>query len=395
MASTLSSLRGISAFRRHAVSVFAGLVLLSALVAAQTPPAATFAVLHSFKGTGGEYPLSAVIMDASGNLYGTTSEGGLHGNGTVYKVTPSGEEVVLHSFKGGRSDGAFPIASLVRDNTGNLYGTTTDGGAAGFGTVFKVAEDGAETVLHSFGESADDGRYPSAGLVRDSAGNLYGTTEDGGALGFGTIFKVTESGEETVLHSFAGNPTDGQYPIANLTRDANGNLYGTTELGGSANDGTVFKLDAAGSETLLFNFEGGSTGANPFGGVIRDSSGNLYGAATYGAHGVGLVFKLSPLGVETVLHKFTGGTDGAYPSAGVIRDSSGNLFGTAEFGGDFGAGVVFEVSSSGTFSTVHSFSGSDGADILTGLLLDSAGNLYGTATEGGANGQGTVFKLSK
>ena len=305
-----------------------------------------------------------------------------------------GEETVLHSFKGGKSDGKFPIAGLVRDNAGNLYGTTNLGGAAGYGTVFKVEENGDESLLHSFGEREKDGRYPSAGLVSDDEGNLYGTTQEGGDHGYGTIFKLDACGKETVLHSFAGNPTDGRYSIAGLVRDVEGNLYGTTELGGSFNDGTVFKFDTSGKESVLFSFTGMASGAYPFGGVVLDSKGNLYGTTAYGANGFGVVFKLDALGRETVLYSFTGGTNGVYPSAGLVRDSKGNLYGTTEFGGTDGPGAIFRVSTGGKETVLHSFTGSDGADILNGLVRDADGNLYGTATEGGAHGQGTLFKLT-
>ncbi len=361
---------------------------------AQTKSSGTFSVLYNFKNANGQYPLAGVIVDSSGTLYGTTSEGGAYSYGTVYKVTESGDETVLHSFKGGPSDGRFPIASLVRDAEGNLYGTTTMGGAASFGTVFRLAENGDETLLHSFGASKHDGRYPSAGLAFGPDGSLYGTTQEGGDFGFGTIFKVEKNGEETVLHSFAGNPSDGQYPIASLAQDAKGNFYGTTELGGASNDGTVFKLDEKGNQTVLLSFPGGKEGANPFGGVVLDSAGNMYGTTDYGGHGVGIVFKIDDAGAETVLYTFNGGSDGLFPSAGLVRDSKGNLYGTAEFGGVDGAGAVFEVSKPGTEIVLHSFNGSDGADLLNGLVSDGSGNIYGTATEGGASGQGTLFKLT-
>ena len=377
---------------RAAGALLASFVLaVPAIVEAQTY---TFSSLYSFQGTSGEYPLSGVVVDSKGNLYGTTSEGGVYGNGTVFKVTATGKETVLHSFKGGVSDGEFPEAGLIWDSAGNLYGTTTLGGAAGYGTVFKVTAKGEETVLHSFGKSKDDGRYPSASLTFDSKGDLYGTTQQGGSAGFGTIFKVDGTGKETIVHNFAGNPHDGQYPVQSMIRDSKGNFYGATELGGTVNDGTIFKLDSLGNETVLFSFVGGSGGSNPFGGVVIDSAGNLYGGVPYGGNGIGLIFELDTSANETVLYTFSG-SDGSYPSSNLIRDSHGNLFGTTEFGGALGAGVAFEVSRSGTETVLHNFGGSDGSDILTPLVIDTTGNLYGTTTEGGANGQGTVFKLSQ
>jgi uncharacterized repeat protein (TIGR03803 family) len=372
-------------------ALFGLAIVLPAIGLGQVTSAPSFTLLYSFQGSSGEYPLAGLVRDSSGNLYGTTSEGGAHNLGTVFKVSATDGETVLHSFKGGPGDGSFSIASLVRDGAGTLYGTTVDGGAFGFGTVFKLEENGDESLLYSFGGHAKDGRYPSAGLLMDSAGNLYGTTQEGGAFGFGTIFKLSD-GKETILHSFAGNPTDGQYPVQGLIRDAKGNLYGATELGGKFNDGTIFELSTSGAEHVIFSLTGGPGGNYPYGGVVRDSAGNFYCTAAYGSNQIGVVFKIDSTGKETVLHTF-GGSDGAYPSSGLVRDSKGTLYGTTEFGGSFGAGVAYSITSSGTFAVLHNFAGSDGADLLTPLVLDSAGNLYGTTTEGGAHGQGTVFKI--
>lgn len=383
-------------FRREVSQQFAYMafavsaIVCSTLAAAQVP-AAKFTLLYSFEGTSGEYPLAGLVLDSSGNVYGTTTEGGTHGLGTVFKVSESGGETVLHSFKGGHADGSFSIAALVRDSAGNLYGTTVDGGEFGYGTVFKLEETGDETLLYSFGKTAKDGRYPSAGLLLDAKGNLYGTTQEGGAFGFGTIFKVAGD-SEIVLHNFAGNPTDGQYPVQGLIEDAAGNLYGATELGGKFNDGTIFKLDTTGHETVIFSLTGGPGGNYPFGGVVRDSAGNIYCTAAYGSNQIGVIFKVSPSGKETVLHTFEG-SDGSYPSSGLIRDSKGTLYGTTEFGGSIGSGVAYSLTATGTFTVLHNFAGSDGGDLLTPLVLDSAGNLYGTTTEGGVHGEGTVFKI--
>ena len=207
-------------------------------------------------------------------------------------MTKTGKETVLYSFTNGL-DGGYPFGGLVRDSSGNLYGTTYSGGASSVGTVFKVTKTGTETVLHSFAGGAD-GEYPYASLVRDSSGNLYGTTSEGGASNVGTAFKVTPTGHETVLYSFAGG-TDGANPFAGLVRDRKGNLYGTTEAGDSSGVGTVFKLTATGQETVLHTFTGGTTdGANPFGGLVRDAAGNLYGTTFVGgAFGHGAVYEIT------------------------------------------------------------------------------------------------------
>jgi uncharacterized repeat protein (TIGR03803 family) len=252
---------------------------------------------------------------------------------------------VLHTFNGSPTDRAIPgAAHLIGDSAGNLYGTTESGGASGAGVVFKLNKTG-ETVLYSFTGGAD-GWSPVAGLIRDSAGNLYGTTFGGGARfgesGSGVVFKLDTTGTETVLYSFTGG-ADGGSPAAGLIRDSAGNLYGTTELGGVSGAGVVFKLDTTGTETVLHSFTGPG-GENPYAGLIADSAGNLYGT-TYGggASGSGVVFKLDTTGTETVLYSFTGGADGGSPVAGLIRDSAGNLYGTTYEGGTSDAGVVFKL----------------------------------------------------
>ena len=202
----------------------------------------TSQVFYSFsQGTDGVYPHAGVILDNNGNFYGTTYNGGAYGFGTVFKIAPNGQETILRSFLGGSTDGANPYAGLVLDSGGDLYGTTYGGGTYGFGTVFKIAPNGQEAILHSFSGGSTDGAYPYAGLVLDSGGNLYGTTYDGGTYGFGTVFKTAANGQETVLHSFTGTP-DGANSYAGLILDTNGNLYGTTYDGGTYGFGTVFKL---------------------------------------------------------------------------------------------------------------------------------------------------------
>ena len=372
-------------------------LLLLLLVAVGTGPvqAQTFTTLYSFRGASGKYPVAGLIVDASGNLYGTTQQGGAHGLGTVFKVDSSGVETVLHTFTG-KSDGAFPSAGLAVDSKGNVYGTTMLGGRSNHGTVFQVTR--SVRLLYSFKGSAGDGAYPVAGLVADRAGNVYGTTQQGGTHGFGTVFELNTLGKEKVLYSFKGVP-DGEYPCAGLILDAKGNLYGTTQLGGPAseNDGTVFKMNKAGKETVLYRFtDSNGDGAYPIGGVVRDGAGNLYGTASDGgAHGVGMVFKLDKTGRETVLYSFgTNQGDGAYPFAGLVMDAKGDFYGTAELGGAKGSGAIFEVTPSGAETILHSFGGSDGGIPLAGLVQDANGNFYGTTPVGGARNDGVVFKLT-
>ena len=248
-------------------------------------------VLYSFTGpTDGLNPMAGVILDSAGNLYGTTVGGGTPNAGTVYMLDATHDETVLYSFRS-YFDGSTPLAGVIRDPTGNLYGTTIYSGTAGYGVVYEVDTAGQETVLYSFTGGADGG-YPNAGVIRDSAGNLYGTTNKGGDLncnygnGCGVVYKLDTTGQETVLHSFTGQ-ADGGYPSGSLIRDSAGNLYGTTSNGGIVPYGTVgygvvYELDAAGQETVLYSFMGGDDGAYPSGGVIRDSAGNLYGATSLG-----------------------------------------------------------------------------------------------------------------
>jgi uncharacterized repeat protein (TIGR03803 family) len=310
---------------------------------------------------------------------------------------------VLYAFSG--PDGAGPDAGVIADSTGSLFGTTEGGGALGYGTVFKLGEAG-ETVLHSF-TGSPDGAYPYAGLISNSAGDLFGTTGNGGAQGYGTAFKVDASGNETLLHSFTDLKKSGEIPGGGLVLDGAENLYGTTSAG-VLGYGNVFKLNASGEEQALHVFTGGADGGVPFAGLIHDSAGNLYGTTAFGGiipgySGNGVLFKLDASSKETtVLYSFTGGADGGNPIAGLIQDSAGNLYGTTSSGGvapvPAGYGVVFKLDPAGALTVLHTFTGgADGAYPGAGLTLDSDGNLYGTAEQGGigqgALGYGVVFKL--
>jgi uncharacterized repeat protein (TIGR03803 family) len=371
-----------------------GAIIMTTGIATPAAQAQTYTLLHRFRvsPTDGANPHAGLIGDPAGNLYGTTDYGGAFGFGVVFKLDKTGE-TVLYSFTGG-ADGGNPLAGLIRDAAGNLYGTTSYGGASGWGVVFKLDTTGAETVLDTFTPRAD-GVYPDAGLIGDSAGNLYGTTYDGGASNGGVVFKLDTTRAETVLYSFTGG-ADGGHPEAGLIRDPAGNLYGATRWGGAFGCGVVFKLDTAGTETVLYSFTGRADGAYPVAGLIQDSAGNLYGT-TYegGASGLGVVFKLDTTGTETVLHTFTGGTDGANPWAGLVRDLAGNLYGTTYDGGASNGGVVFKLDTTGTETVLHTFTGgaADGQYPYAGLIRDPAGNLYGTTYRGGFAGQGVVFKI--
>jgi len=344
-------------------------------------------------GVPGDYGAS---LDATTTaaLYGTASDGGTYGYGVVYKVDQSGKGTVLYSFTG-NEDGASPVSGVVFDSAGNLYGTTLNGGyhpsPVGFGVVFMLDTNNKETVLRTF--TGPDGAYPYAGVIL-SAGNLYGTTGGGGTHSLGVVFKLYANGKES-SDSFAG--TNGAFPQSGLTRDSSGNLYGTAQSGGAPNAGAgvVYKVDPAGKKTVLYAFTGGADGNRPIAGVIVDSAGNLYGTtASGGVYGQGVVYRLDPTGQETVLYSFTGGADGDGPVGGVIVDSAGNFYGTTSVGGR-GHGVVYKLDATGKETVLHTFTGgTDGSSPFSGVIRDSAGNLFGTTLYGGDHGFGVVFKVA-
>jgi uncharacterized repeat protein (TIGR03803 family) len=324
-------------------------------------------VLYSFCSVGGaqctdgNLPVAGVIEATDGNFYGTTEIGGL-GSGTVFKLTPGGVESVLYAFCGTSGsggcpagDGALPQAGLVQASDGNFYGTTFLGGAHNEGTVFQVTPAGVETVLHSFSgnngvANSTDGAEPIGDLIQGKDGDLYGTTEYGGADNLGTVFKITTGGVGTQLYSFVRSGADGQYPKAGVIQASDGNFYGTTHAGGTTGGGTVYRISAAGVETVLYSFNQSSLstdGFAPLSRLLEASDGNFYG--TTDAGGVfdpGTVFKITPDGIETVLYSFSSGngsTDGTFPQAGLIQDASGDFYGTTYNGGLNSLGTVFKL----------------------------------------------------
>jgi uncharacterized repeat protein (TIGR03803 family) len=365
-------------------------------VTTQYSQAQSFNVLYNFGGgaDGGD-PYTGMIRDANGNFYGTVGYGGTSYAGGVYKVDSLGNETMLYSFTGG-ADGNFPVSPLARDSAGNLYGTTAQGGSLGSGVVFKVDPSGNETVLHNF-TGGSDGVSPSGGLTLDAAGNLYGTASQGGTFNAGILFKLSPAGTETILHTFTGG-NDGKYPSStNVLLDAQGNIYGVAQEGGTTGHGVVYKLSTTGQFVTLYSFAGGTTdGCNVLGTPARDKFGNIFGiTSSCGANGLGAVWKLTAGGKETLLHSFAGGTsDAEYPLAGVVEDAYGNLYGNTETGGSAGLGTVYTVNQKGQFKLLHTFVGSDGKYPYGGLILANY-TLYGTAQNGGSIGYGTVWKLTK
>jgi uncharacterized repeat protein (TIGR03803 family) len=392
---------------RSAIVALAALTTVINSASAQTET-----VLYTFMGTPDEAASSAnLVQNAQGNYIGTTSSGGTvtssfpQGCGTVFEVTPDGNETILYRFKGA-PDGASPKAGLVLDEKGNMYGTTYSGGAHGLGTVFEISAKGKEKVLYSF-TGRPDGDAPQSNLAFDKKGSLYGTTISGGAHGYGVVFKVSRSGKEKVLYSFAGTP-DGAAPEAGVVLDGTGNLYGTTTYGGPSQPskcqqgcGVVFKVTPAGKESVLYGFEAGTDGSSPTAGLLLDKAGNLYGTTIQGGGsvhcggGCGTVFELTSAGQETVLYSFgASNNDGAFPQAGLIVDSAGNFYGTTNGAGS-AFGTVFELTPSGRETILHSFKGTpDGSSPQAGLLLDPSSDLIGTTFAGGnSDGYGVVFKV--
>jgi len=410
-------------------------------------------VLHTFTGgTDGANPYAGVVLDAAGNLYGTTYAGGVANAGVVFKVTPSEQETILYAFTGG-TDGANPYAGVVFDASGNLYGTTKNGGAGGFypaGVVFKLSTTGQETVLYSFtGVTFATFAYPYGGVIFDADGNLYGTASEGGEWGGGGVYKLDSSGTLTLLANFATLKGFSK-PESGLVMDSSGNLYGTAQVsdngtgpgaafkltpsgnlsslysfpgasnllafangpnGGLALDssgnvygastsggvsGMIYEVSPSGKETTLYSFAGSLGGTSP-GSITRDATGNIYGVTGSGGIGnYGVVYKLNKTGKEAVLYTFTGGTGGCYPTYGPVRDSMGNLYGTASRGGSAparaGFGVVYKLDTSGNETILHTFTGGADGGYPYAVIIDSTGNLYGTAWFG-TYGNGVVYKI--
>jgi len=376
------------------------------VAAVLTPLSAqTFTVLHVFTGNpDGADPQGNMILH-NGNLYGSTIAGGMGtstGCGTVFKFNlQTRQETVLYRFSGcipGSADGSGPFSGLISDSAGNFYGSTISGPPpaspsapcypSGCGTVFQYSS-GGETVLGAL--NGTTGQHPEAGLIRDAAGNFYGTSQSGGATGGGTVFKLDTSNNLTALYSFhPGASHDGNGPKDSLLL-LRGNLFGTTLSGGTNGQGTVFAVNAAtGVETVLLRFSG-LNGANPIAGLIADTSGNLYGTTTAGGSGCGVVYKLNvATRVQTVLHTFDG-TDGCTPTVNLIRDAQGNLYGETE---GPGGGTVFKLDPAGVLTVLHNFVTETDGSSPYGLNVDSQGNFYGSTNFGGPAGFGTLFEIT-
>jgi uncharacterized repeat protein (TIGR03803 family) len=388
-------------------------VLLMLTQAAPISSAQTYTVLYTFQGqSDGGFPNAGVYRDASGNLYGITNTAGNrsycngYGCGTVYALAPSGALTVLHTFTGG-ADG-WPNATwgaLIPDPDGNLYGVASIGGLHDNGTLFRITPSGAFTVLHTFPSSLNDGEGPQYSLLRDpTTGVMYGNTFSGGANNYGTVYALSKAGTgaDVVLHSF--NLNDGAFPQGDMATDGLGNLYGTAGSGGSSNCGVAFKMrTTGGAYNVLHNFTCAPDGYLP-GSVVLDAQGNIYGGTSEGgdaaacpAFGCGIIFKISPSGQETILHTFHN-TDGAVPNE-LMFDPQGNLWGTTAGGGTNDQGTIFKITTSGTFTNEYNFQGGlNGGVPYSGLTEDAEGNFYGTVGGGILaciqSGCGMIYKFT-
>ncbi|HEY3639097.1 MAG TPA: choice-of-anchor tandem repeat GloVer-containing protein [Rhizomicrobium sp.] len=395
---------------KAALATGVALAALSCAAAAKSQPPKKVSpeqILYYFQGgTDGGQANSNLVADQSGNLYGTTKYGGdvncsfaprtprkppPVGCGTLFKVASDGTETVLHAFGSYNGDGVWPIGYLSADSAGNLYGMANE-----FGTIFKVTPDGTESVLYSSNGSL----VPSSSLLPDSQGNLYGASQGGakdgdcGADGCGYIFRLAPNGTLTTVYTFTG--PDGALPSGALAMDSSGNVYGTTMDGGAHGWGTVFELTPSGTESVLYSFD---VGSQPQSGVTIDAQGNLYGVtASGGTNNDGSVFKVTPGGTGTILYSFLGRPDGNEPLGTPVVDASGNVYGTTYFGGAYNFGTAFKVAPNGTETVLFNFKKRYGDDLTSGVVLDQSGNVYGTTMFGGnqsGKGNGVVFKLTE
>jgi len=369
-------------------------VMLAVWAASGAAQAQSYTVLHVFNvAPDAANPNGGLIQAADGNFYGITQFGGVNNMGNVYRMNAAGAVTVLRPFDG--PTGFDPFGELVQGTDGNFYGTAALGGPGifnGNGVVYRITPAGVYTVLHFF--NGTDGSHPGAGLVQGPDGNFYGTTGDGGPTDNGTVFRVSPGGAFTVLHNFTG--PDGQFPDAALIVGADGNLYGVTGGGGSANGGTVFRITPAGVFTSLhsFTFAAGD-GNDPRGALVLASDGNFYGTTEFGGtNDNGTTFRMTPSGATTILHSFSG-PEGQNPLAGLIQASNGLFYGTCSFGGTATNGTLFSMTAAGAVAVLHSFDTPTGSNPTAKVLQGSDGALYGVTSSGGRAdflGQGVAFK---
>jgi uncharacterized repeat protein (TIGR03803 family) len=372
-------------------------------------------VVYNFTGANdGGNAATALALDKTGSVYGTTVIGGTYQCGTIFEAKPESNstwpETVLYSFTC-YGDGKNPHGGVTFDAQGNLDGTTVAGGTGycagdGCGVVFQYAS-GSEVVLHAF-TGNHDGFGPGGQVTIDPSGNIYGTTPDGGKSGLGTVYGIAQSGKlwrERVLHAFSGKRDGSTGSLGALLRDSSGNLYGVTETGGALSNGTVFRLvPASGGKsklTTLYTFKGTPDAGSPYGGLVADASGDLYGTTYYGgADGLGSVFELVKKGngfSERVLYSFKGGSDGSSSTSTLTFGSAGTLYGTTSAGGgSCDCGTIFSFNTkTGKEKVLHAFGGAnDGMYPYYGMTLEANGKFVGTTVAGGSSGQGVIFEFT-
>jgi uncharacterized repeat protein (TIGR03803 family) len=370
-------------------------------------PAQVFNTLATLNGTDGSEPIATLVQGTDGNLYGTATLGGAYGEGTIFKISRAGTITTLHSFcaQVDCPDGREPRGPLIQASDGNFYGTANFGGVDNnYGTVFRIAPTGTFTTIHSFCSQTGcpDGSYVYSGLVQGTDGYLYGTTNEGGDLtcfapyGCGTIFRISTTGQITTLHRF--HTGEGNFPFAGLVQGVNGNFYRTTGFGGDQGLGTVFTITPRGALTTLYSFcSVGSCfdGALPYAPLIQATDGDLFGTTEEGGSNGnwGTVFKISPAGAFTSLHAFDI-NDGNDPNDGLVQGSDGKFYGTTQAGGDSNIGTVFEISSTGALVTLHSFCTICGdGGYPSPLVQDTDGKFYGTTQTDTTSNNGTVFSI--
>jgi len=388
--------------------VFPLCIALFCIATAAIAPAQTFHLLHSFNGTDGANPYVGLVQGTDGNLYGTTIDGGVNGAGNVFKMTVGGKVTSLYDFcsQTNCTDGEYPVTVLIEGTDGNFYGTTQSGGTygiqdGGYGTIFKITPGGTLTTLHSF--SGSDGAAPYGSLMLAANGDFYGTADVGGTYGAGTLFTITSSGVLTTLYNFCSQNrcTDGQYPAGQLLQAADGNLYGVTHAGGDYaacnvdGCGTIFKMTLSGRLTTLHTFDA-TDGDYPYGGVIEGPNNLLYGTTSAGgASDDGTIYTIDSSGTFNTLYNFSG-PDGSQPYA-MLLGSDGNFYGTTLYGygdGPYPRGSVFEITAGGTLTNLYTFTGRRGKNPYAGLVQHTDGAFYGTAYFGGADNDGIVFSVS-
>ncbi len=389
--------RLVSPVRRALLAlVTVGAVLALALGArAQIPT--TFTVLHSFDGSAdGFFPASPLVEGADGNFYGTT-RGGASTPSTVYQITPSGTLTTLHTF--GAPSVIFEHSALLVGSDGNFYGTTINDGANGFGTVFQITPAGVFTDLHDF--TSSEGYEGYGPLLQGSDGNFYGTNYYGGAFGYGTVYQLTPAGVLTVFVNF-NKVTGSFYPNSGLVQGSDGNFYCTLSLGTYSTVTGVVKITPAGALTALYNIPEGTTSGAYQTSLAQGTDGDFYGTTSalfqdnaYAS--LGTVFQINPSGTFKTLFSFTADSNGSNPVGPLIQAEDGNIYGTTRgtemAGGDNSLGTVFQVTTSGTLTTLHTFAGNDGEG-ANGLVQGRDRSFYGTNAYGGISNGGTIYKLT-